>query len=373
MAANSRSTTSSATTFATGWATLRRYPVVNGDVTLDGTTNRLCWVTMKGDLLSVTGVEPRDPVQGVPIDDLACSGDVSFAKGHFHPNKPPGLTFLAVPAYFFVSHVERWFGGNLDNWWLLTINAWLTSVFSVGLDFGGRRGAGFPDRPAPRGRQGVARVLDCAGPGLRHALFFPFATLLFDHDVAAALLIAAFYLLLRRPGGAGASWLGGLRRGSRRSRITSLPSRSQCWAFTCWPRIGANSAPDGFAALMLYILGLLGPLAPFARYNQACYGSPFALSNHFPESALYPAGSRLPRDVRHAESGVALILSDPRRFRGIFYGAPILAMGVYGLWENAACLPGGDVAGPRHRAHVFFLVNARSSAGTPGLLAAPVI
>lgn len=54
--------------------TLRRYPVINGDVTIGAKTSRLCWVGENGDLTPVNGVEPPTAMDGVAIDDLACSG-----------------------------------------------------------------------------------------------------------------------------------------------------------------------------------------------------------------------------------------------------------------------------------------------------------
>src|SRR6478736_273161 len=58
---------------------------------------------------------------------VCSSGDVAYVPhtGHFHPNKPPGTSFMALPAYWIIYHLERAMGVNPDHWWPLTINAWL--------------------------------------------------------------------------------------------------------------------------------------------------------------------------------------------------------------------------------------------------------
>ena len=171
---------------------LRRYPVVNGVVTIGKKTSRLNWVGMNGDLIPVNGKEEQEGIDEVPIDYVACSGDVSFANGHFHPNKPPGLSFVAAPAYFIVSRMERFMHWSPDNWWLLDLNAWLTSVFSVALI--SAAGVVVAFRIALRFSGGQLWPAFWAAITFGFGtLFFPFATLLFDHDVTAVMLVASFY------------------------------------------------------------------------------------------------------------------------------------------------------------------------------------
>ena len=38
-----------------------------------------------------------------------------------------------MPAYFLLFHAERRLGFDPDDWWVLTVNAWLTTAFSVAL------------------------------------------------------------------------------------------------------------------------------------------------------------------------------------------------------------------------------------------------
>ncbi len=114
---------------------LLRIPVENAEYSLLGKRFRLCWVDMEWTLFPVgdrplgEGVEKANMVEG------CSSGDIGYVPwtGHFHPNKPPGTSFLALPGYWVIWHVERWLGINPDRWWTLDLNAWLTSVCSVAL------------------------------------------------------------------------------------------------------------------------------------------------------------------------------------------------------------------------------------------------
>jgi hypothetical protein len=85
-------------------------------------------------------------------------------------------------------------------------------------------------------------------------------------------------------------------------------------------------------------LGLLGPLVAICAYNRACYGSPFALSNAFQNPGFIEKGPVMLGMFNLPNPVVALILLFSP-FRGIFYGAPILAMGAYGMWRMRRTFP----------------------------------
>lgn len=310
---------------------LRRYPVINGDVTIKNKTSRLCWVGERGDLIPINGVKIPVDMEGVALDDLTCSGDVSFARGHFHPNKPPGLSFVAVPAYFVISHYERLMHRNPDTWWLLDVNAWLTSVFSVGII--SATGVILAFRIALR--LGGGRTWPAFWTAVAFAfgtLFFPFATLLFDHDVTAVLLLGAFYLLFERKG-AGWAALAGLLAGMAAitNYVAAVPV-ALLGLYLLATRLHAAGWRAALGNALGYGFGLAGPFAAICAYNQACYGSPFVLSNAFQNPGFIETGPVFLGMFHVPDPAVALILLISP-FRGIFYGAPILAMGVYGLWR----------------------------------------
>jgi hypothetical protein len=311
--------------------TLRRYPVVNGDVTIRSKTSRLCWVGDDGDLTPINGIEIPENMEGVAIDDLTCSGDVSFARGHFHPNKPPGLSFVAVPAYFVLSHFERLMHRNPDTWWLLNVNAWLTSVFSVGLISAAGVVLAFRIALALAGGRTWPAFWTAIAFGFG-TLFFPFATLLFDHDVTAIFIVAAFYLLFQREG---ARWvaLAGLLAGmgAITNYVAAVPAGllgiyllARSWRAMGWAGAIGNA--------LWYGLGLAGPLAAICAYNQVCYGSAFALSNAF-QNPTFAAKAPMFLGMFNGPDPVVALILLISPFRGIFYGAPILAMGIYGLWR----------------------------------------
>jgi hypothetical protein len=309
---------------------LRRYPVVNGDVTIGGKTSRLCWVGDNGDLTSINGVEAPEQMDAVAVDDLACSGDVSFARGHFHPNKPPGLSFVAVPAYFVLSHFERLMHRDPDTWWLMDVNAWLTSVFSVGLI--SAAGVVLAFRIALR--LGAGRTWPAFWTAITFGfgtLFFPFATLLFDHDVTAVFLVAAFYFLFRRDQrwAALAGLLAGMAAITNYVAAPPVAMLALYLAATRWRSGGMSAAARG---LLWYAAGLAGPFAAICVYNRACYGSPFALSNAFQNPDFISKGPVMLGMFGLPDPFVAFVLL-VSPFRGIFYGAPILMLGVYGLWR----------------------------------------
>jgi len=310
---------------------LRRYPVVNGDVTIDGKTSRLCWVGEDGDLTPVSGLKHPDNVDEVAIAEIGCSGDVSFAKGHLHPNKPPGLSFVAVPAYFVISHFERFMHRNPDSWWLLDVNAWLTSVFSVGLISAAGVVLAFRIALALSGGRTWPAFWTAVAFGFG-TLFFPFATLLFDHNVTTILLVGAFYLLFQRER-YGWTVLAGLLAGM--AAITNYVAAVPVGLLGIYMLVTRWRSAELAAAVrgaLCYGAGLLGPLLAICAYNQACYGSPFAICNAFQNPGFIEKGPVFLGMFGIPNPGVTLILLISP-FRGIFYGAPILAMGVYGLWS----------------------------------------
>ena len=173
-----------------------------GEYEWKGERQRLCWLGDDWDDLIPVGEAPARARrgEGARWSSIAPRATSRTCRGRseFHPNKPPGTSLLALPGYFVVYHVERLLGINPDHWWTIDVNCWLASVFSVGLI-------------SALGCVLFFRVAaDLAGGNLTAALgatvafafgttFFPFGTLLFDHDLTASFLIAAFYFLRMRP------------------------------------------------------------------------------------------------------------------------------------------------------------------------------
>ena len=164
-----------------GSGVLRRIPMHDAEYAIDGQRHRLAWVDMSWTLFPID--KPAEgEVKLEPMIEICTSGDLGYVPqtGHFHPNKPPGTSLLAVPAYFLIYHLERALGVNPDAWWPLTLNAWLTTICSVGLL--SALGCVIFFRIARELAGGA--LWPAAAATLAFAFgttFFPFATIFFDH------------------------------------------------------------------------------------------------------------------------------------------------------------------------------------------------
>jgi hypothetical protein len=248
---------------------LQRETLQNAEFTRDGEVYRLCWPTpLKNTLVPVNGRALKDRAIPVIIGKETSSGDIGYGPdGHFHPNKPPGTSLLAVPVYFAAFHLERALGLNPDDRWMVNVNAWLCSIFTVGLLSAlgvvllWRIGAAmFPNYP--NAALGAAVTF---GLG---TTFFPFATLLFDHNLTAAFLLASFGAVRRdRPIAAGL--LAGI------ATLTNYLAAIPGIAFGVW------ALTRNRAHAWRYIAGVIPPAVGLLAYNTFALGSPLTLNTSF--------------------------------------------------------------------------------------------
>ena len=115
---------------------LRRISIRNAEFVADDQKNILLWQDSRRQWVPINdSADPRAAghIKFVSVTAVAATADISYYAGHLHPNKAPGASLIAVPAYALIYYCERLIGANPDEWWTLTINAWLTSVLSVGL------------------------------------------------------------------------------------------------------------------------------------------------------------------------------------------------------------------------------------------------
>jgi len=278
---------------------------------------------------------PRLPVFK-DLGPLAATGDVSFCDGHFYPNKAPGASFTALPAYWLIFHVEQIVGANPDDWWALTINAWLTSLLSVGIISAVGAVIFFQLALEFSGGQYQTSLIATFVFTLS-TMFFPNATLFYEHNVIAVALLGSFYLLYRL-------------------KTESLASPdATCLARKAAARIFLAGLSAGWAAITNYIyavvviflgaylvfsvrrkfawfwfgLGLIGPLLLICGYNVACFGKPFITNYHY-QNPIFESGAthflglfNFPR--WHV---ILIILFSP--YRGLFFTAPVLIMSALG-------------------------------------------
>ena len=332
-----------------------RVPLDHAEYTFGGERYRLSWVDQEWNLYPVTETPAGTDLKKAALIEQCASGDIGYvpASGQFHPNKPPGTTFLGAPAYWVIFHLERLAGWNPDDWWILTVNAWLTSVCSVGLV------------------SAIACVLffrlarDLSGGGsLPAALatlafafgttFFPFGTIFFDHNLTAGFLLAAFYCLWRarqravaqndevrmandesRARGSSLGWelffLAGACAGV--AAITNYIAAPAGAAIGIYALL-ATRRPEqarrwNWAGAAYFTAGVLPLLLLICWYNKVNFGSPFRLANDFQNPLFKDTTAFLGMFNWPSPYVAALLTVSP--YRGIFFLAPVMVMGCYGL------------------------------------------
>jgi len=314
---------------------LVRLPVQNTAYDFEGKRFRLAWVSSTYELTPMNA----DVVgEDAPMIEECSSGDIGYvpATTHFHPNKPPGTSFLAVPAYWVILHIERALGINPDHAWVLTVNVWLTTIFSVGLvsAFGcvlffrlAREFAGGADAPA------VLATLALAFG----TTFFPFGTILFDHNLTASLLVASLYFLRRE--GAGAFVAAGVCAGF--AVLTNYVAVGAVGALGLYALLSKSMITTprewSWRRAVLFAAGGLPLAVVLGWYHQVNFGSPWEIANNFQNPVFKDESGSLGMfvlptnpEAMHKLFYVTSILSISP-YRGVFWLCPVLLAGVAGL------------------------------------------
>jgi hypothetical protein len=346
---------------------LVRLPLDHAEYDFGGKRHALCWVaTVDGQWVyyPINGRAPETATVQKAMHTACASGDVAYVPhtGHFHPNKPPGTSFLALPAYFAIFHLERAFGISPDHWWTMNLNAWLTTILSVGL-------------LSALGCVVFFRLAcDLSGGAKTPALFatfalafgttfLPFGTLLFDHNLTAALLLASFYLL--RPLTARPA-LAGFCAGF--AVVTNYVAGGAVIALGLYALLAPR--PVHWRRAVLFSLGGLLPALLLGWYHAVNFGSPFALANDFQNPIFKDPGGSL--GMFGAPSGYVAGLLAVSPYRGVFWLSPVLLGGLVGwfLWLRGKTFAAEARLGLAIFAW-FFLVNASFNGYHGGYSAGP--
>jgi len=302
----------------------RRPDIERGQFEYRGQPYVLGWRQPTGEIVPISGTaNPEAMLLDAGIS--SASGDIAYFEGHFHPNKAPGPSLLAVPAYFVLYHVEQALGLDPDQWWTLTLNAWLTSVMTVALL--SALGIVVFYRLALRVSNGDERASGIAALTLAFGtMFFPYGTMLFEHNLIAVALLTSWYLAHRakETGGEtrGRLWLAGLCAGvAPISNYIMVVPVLMIGAYVLSAR-----KPNGWLWLGM---GLLGPFLLICWYNAVCFGSPFASNYSYMNPGFIEEGGVLGVFGTPRLGVLASILFSP--FRGLFITSPVLILGVVGL------------------------------------------
>lgn len=220
-------------------------------------------------------------------------------QDYIYPNKAPGTTLLAVPVFWVVTHVLRPFKAvGLPEWVYWHLVAYLTIIFTIGL---------LSALAAVAIYKVLVRITHDAGFSVFAVLAiwlgtmaFPFSTLFFSHQLAAALLSIAFYLMfmLRR------DEIRSFRRSVARlgaagillgfAVATEYPTAllvAVLMIYTGWvvSRAPLGRKEKGFLAAAFF-LGLGIGAGVLVIYNVAAFGKVF----YVPYEAYAKAGSSFP-------------------------------------------------------------------------------
>ena len=306
---------------AGGSQVLSRVPVRNGCFTYQGRSFALAWSQEDGSLTPLAPDGPPD-ARLVPAEAAAATGDLAFAYGHTHPNKAPGASFAAVPGYAVLYGLERLLGVDPDAAWVLTVNAWLSGVASVGLV--AALGVVLFRRLALRlsgGRSGAALFATLAFAF--GTLYFPYATMLYDHDLVAVALLGAFLLAydadtLPRFFAAGTCAAAAI--------VSSYLSVVAVLILLVYVLLRRRR----LSGVLAFTVGMLPPLCVLAAYNLACFGTIFA-TNYAWENPLFKRAGGGMLELFAAPRWDVLLALLVSPLRGLFFGTPVLVLGVIGL------------------------------------------
>ncbi len=302
-----------------------RIPIHSGEVAIDGTAYALVWGQAPGGARRVDG-EPSGSQPTIVVSDSAASGDLAFADGHFYPNKAPGAAFLAVPSYLVLFHLEKLLGADPDAFRTLTLNAWLTSVFSVGLLSALGCVLFYRTAAILCGRASGSTV----GATLTLALgtmYFPYATTMYEHNVVAVCVLAAFYFALRAKAEDRAVWSALAGGCAGWAAIANYVTAAVAFLIAGYIVLTARTRRAGF----WFGLGVLVPLLLLGAYNVACFDTLLTTNYKYENPMFVSSNMFLGVFVPPDPAALLAILFSP--FRGLFFTSPVLLAAILGWVE----------------------------------------
>ena len=270
------------------------------------------------------------------VEKTPNTGDLAIYKGHYHPNKPPGISFLGAPVYAVLFYGEILLGmeplGSLSalHWNAHLVCAMTVSLLSAVLCVFLFTALKFL-RPAPVRE----RLFITIGYGLG-TLAFPWSTMLHAQQVSAALTFIAFALLLKQEYGPDVAGRASESTGCRCCNVdlvagllcgfSILVEYNNLVAATLLAGFRLLGPRPGFG-LKRFAVGAAIPLAALMLYQWSCFENPF-VSNYRYQNLDF-----------QNEAGAVFQLPSPKAlldltilpYRGLFFSAPFLLLAIPGM------------------------------------------
>ena len=254
------------------------------------------------------------------------TGDKSRRDGRYYCDKAPGVSMLAVPAYAAARLLAGPRGKERPSPAFLAGAAHVSTVWAIGL-------------PSALSVLALCMLLGALGVGLRArlalaaayglaTLALPYSTLLYGHQLAAALTLIAFALLVRarragQPPGAAMLLGAGALLGA--SVAVEYPSALAAAAIGVYAIATVRPA----RRIGWLVAGGVVPGLALAAYHAAAFGGPLTLPYEFSTQPHRSMGFFMGLGVPDPDA-LAHILVTP--YRGLFFSAPWLALAVPGAW-----------------------------------------
>lgn len=314
-----------------GWNQNSRFDQVRALVE-DGSwsIHRFALYRARGDGWTLERVPLPERVKPLEIAGIN-SLDVALAEGRLYPNKPPGTTLLALPAYAVAWWLGRLLGAAPESWRTLTLNFYLATVFSIGL--ASALGGVALWRLSRRLHPGVAEPWHVAAAlacGLG-TILWPFSTMLFDHAAAAAAGIAGFLFVVE----ACEASAGRAARLAAAGFVLGLGVLVSYTVVLIIPLIALYALARlrrEAGSLAYFVAGGVAPAIFLLGYHWQAFGSPWTIANSLQLEIFGQSEERFLGVFARPDPGVLGELLVGRR-RGLFASSPVLVLAIYGLYD----------------------------------------
>ena len=251
--------------------------------------------------------------------------DKAEREGHFYSDKAPGVSLMAVPVYAAVhaaaGHLRE--TDRFQAWASYLCTLWAVSLPSAGAVVmlyvvGGVLGLA----PASRALVALAYAFG--------TLAFPYSTLLYGHQPAAAFAFVAFVLLAQARGRHSSAPVG-------RARLFAA-GLALGWAVVIEYPAALSAAAIGAYALgwvrphrrlAWMALGAAAALAVLFAYHTLAFGGPFTLPYQFSIQQPRHRGLFMGLGAPSLRTLYYILVDE---YRGLFYGSPWLLLAVPGAW-----------------------------------------